>query len=149
MDFLKRLAKLRKEIDCLKLEAEAIEQDAILEAFKILESETSVNGKSVVFSDANAKIVLVLRNRYDDKIPTIIRLDEDIDREYEKLCRSNAQQIENNKAYIQELQEMISVATQKQETFLSSPYLEQLKKQRAIALKNTEHKVPNLTVYVK
>ncbi len=149
MKYLKRIAEIRKQIESLKLESEAIEQDAIFEAFEILKSEGSVNGKSVVFSDTNAKIVLVFRNRYDDKIPTIIRLDEDIDREYEKLCRSNAQQIENNKAYIQELQEMISVATQKQETFMVSVYLEQLKKQRAIALKNTEHKVPSLTVYVK
>lgn len=149
MDYLKRLAKLRKEIDCLKLEAEAIEQDAIIEAFEILKSETSVNGKSVVFSDANAKIVLVFRNRYDDKIPTITRLDEDIDREYKKLCQLNATAIANTKTYIQELQELIADAEAKQETFLSSPYLKQLKKQRAIALKNTEHKVPNLTVYVK
>ena len=149
MKYLKRLAEIRKQIESLKLEIEAIEPDAILEAFDILESETSVNGKSLVFSDTNAKIVLVLRNRYDDKNTSVVRLDEDIAREYEKLCRSNATVIENNKAYIQELQEMIAVAEAKQETFLASVYLEQLRKQRAIALKNTEHKVPNLTVYMK
>jgi len=149
MNYLKRLAELRKKIDCLKLEASAIEPDAILEAFEILESETSVNGKSVVFSDTNAKIVLVFRSHYDDEIPTIKRLDEDIDREYEKLCQSNAFVIENNRAYIQELQEMIDVAKTKQKTFLVSPYLEQLRKQRAIALQKTEHKVPSLAIYVK
>jgi uncharacterized protein YaaN involved in tellurite resistance len=83
-------------------------------------------------------------------------LDEDIDREYEKLCRSlrdgtssNATAIENNKAYIQELQEMIEAAEAKQKALLTNPYLETLRKQRAIALKNTEHKVPSLAVYVK
>ena len=149
MTYLKRLAEIRKQIESLKSEAEAIEHDAILEAFDILESETSVNGKSVVFSDTNAKIVLVLRNRYDDKNTSVVRLDEDINREYEKLCRSNAAAIENNKAYIQELQEMIADAVAKQETFLSSMYLETLRKRRAIALKKTEHQVPSLAVYLK
>ncbi len=149
MKYLKRLAEIRKQIESLKLEADAIEPDAILEAFEIVESETSINGKSLVHSDSNAKIVLVLRNRYDDKNTSVIRLDEDINREYEKLCRSHSTEIENNKAYIQELQEMIAVAETKQETFLASVYLEKLRKQRAIALKNTLHKVPSLSIYLK
>ena len=103
MIYLKRLAEIRKQIESLKAEAEAIEPDAILEAFEILESNQSPNGKSLVHTDKNAKIVLVLRNRYDDKNRFVVRLDEDINREYEKLCRSNATAIENNKAYIQEL----------------------------------------------
>ena len=70
-------------------------------------------------------------------------------REYEKLCRSNATAIENNQAYIQELQEMIAAAETKQEAFLVSVYLETLRKQRSIALKKTEHKVPSLAVYLK
>ncbi|MCC3459813.1 MAG: hypothetical protein EAZ73_09200 [Oscillatoriales cyanobacterium] len=149
MKHLQRLAEIRCAIESLKAEAESIEADAILEAFDIVESETSVNGKSLVFSDTNAKIVLVLRNRYDDKNTSVVRLDEDINREYDKLCRSNATAIENNKAYIQELTEMIEAAEAKQETLLVSPYLETLRKQRAIALKKTEHKVPSLAVYVK
>ncbi len=149
MKYLPRIAEIRKQIESLKLEAEAIEPDAILEAFEILESNQSPNGKSLVHTDSNAKIVLVLRNRYDDKNISVVRLDEDIDREYEKLCRSNTTAIENNQAYIQELQEMIAVATQKQETLLVSVYLESLRKQRAIAIKNTEHKVPSLAVYLK
>ena len=103
MTYLKKLAEIRKQIESLKAEAEAIEPDAILEAFEILESNQSPNGKSLVHTDKNAKIVLVLRNRYDDKNRFVVRLDEDINREYEKLCRSNATAIENNKAYIQEL----------------------------------------------
>ncbi len=149
MTYLKRLAEIRKQIESLKAEVEAIEPDAILEAFNILESNQSPNGKSLVFSDTNAKIVLVLRNRYDDKNTSVVRLDEDIDREYDKLCRSNATAIEKNQAYIQELQEMIEVAEQKHQTFLVSVYLETLRKQRAIALKKTEHKVPSLAVYLK
>jgi phosphate uptake regulator len=149
MIYLKRLAEIRKQIESLKAEVESIEPDAILEAFEILESNQSPNGKSLVHSDKNAKIVLVLRNRYDDKNISVVRLDEDIDREYEKLCRSNATAIENNQAYIQELQEMIAVAETKQEMFLSSVYLETLRKQRLIALKKTEHKVPSLAVYLK
>ncbi|MDQ2096747.1 MAG: hypothetical protein QQW96_03770 [Tychonema bourrellyi B0820] len=149
MKYLARIAEIRKQIESLKLEAEAIEQDAILEAFDILESNQSPNGKSLVYNDYNAKIVLILRNRYDDKNISIVRLDEDIDREYQKLCQLNAIAIANNKAYIQELQEMIAVADEKHQTFLASPYLKQLRKQRAIALKQTEHKIPGLTVYVK
>ena len=149
MIYLKRLAEIRKQIESLKAEVESIEPDAILEAFEILESNQSPNGKSLVHSDKNAKIVLVLRNRYDDKNISVVRLDEDIDREYEKLCRSNATAIENNQAYIQELQEMIAVAETKQEMFLSSVYLETLRKQRLIALKKTEHKVLSLAVYLK
>lgn len=149
MTYLKKLAEIRKQIESLKAEAEAIEPDAILEAFEILESNQSPNGKSLVHTDKNAKIVLVLRNRYDDKNRFVVRLDEDINREYEKLCRSNATAIENNKAYIQELQEMIAVAETKQEVFLVSVYLETLRKQRLIALKKTEHKVPSLAVYLK
>ncbi|MEG4803555.1 hypothetical protein QUB63_22600 [Microcoleus sp. ARI1-B5] len=45
--------------------------------------------------------MLVLRNRYDDKSTSVVRLDEDIDREYQKLCRDHSSDIENNKAYIQ------------------------------------------------
>lgn len=149
MTYLKRLAEIRKQIESLKAEAESIEPDAILEAFEILESNEAINGKSLVHSDKNAKIVLVLRTRYDDKNTSVMRLDEDINREYEKLCRANATVIENNKAYILELQEMIAIAEAKQETFLSSPYLEALRKQRANALKKTEHKVPSLAVYLK
>jgi hypothetical protein len=149
MSYLQKLAEIRKQIDVLKAHAESIEPDAIIEAFEILESQTSVNGKSLVHSDTNAKIVLVLRNRYDDTNTSVVRLDEDIDREYEKLCRSNATAIENNQAYIQELQEMIAVAEAKHQTFLVSVYLETLRKQRSIALKKTEHKVPSLAVYLK
>ncbi|PSB49752.1 hypothetical protein C7B67_16380 [filamentous cyanobacterium Phorm 6] len=149
MKHLKRIAEIRKQIESLKFEAEAIEPDAILEAFDILEANQSPNGKSLVFSDTNAKIVLVLRNRYDDKNTSVVRLNEDIDREYEKLCRSNATAIENNKAYIQEIQEMIEAAEAKHQTFLVSVYLETLRKQRSIALKKTEHKVPSLAVYLK
>lgn len=149
MKYLKRIAEIRKQIDSLKLEADAIEADAVLEAFEILESNQSPNGKSLVHNDSNAKIILVFRNRYDDKNILVVKLNEDIDREYEKLCRSHSTEIENNKVYIQELQEMISVAEAKQGTFLVSVYLEQLRKQQAIALKNTEHKVPSLSVYIK
>ena len=149
MIYLKRLAEIRKQIESLKAEVESIEPDAILEAFEILESNQSPNGKSLVHSDKNTKIVLVLRNRYDDKNISVVRLDEDIDREYEKLCRSNATAIENNQAYIQELQEMIAAAETKQEAFLVSVYLETLRKQRSIALKKTKHKVPSLAVYLK
>ncbi|MEG4803554.1 hypothetical protein QUB63_22595 [Microcoleus sp. ARI1-B5] len=44
---------------------------------------------------------------------------------------------------------MIAEAEAKQKALLSSPYLETLRKQRAIALKQTEHKVPSLAVYLK
>ena len=149
MTYLKRLAEIRKQIEALKAEVEAIEPDAILEAFEILESKLSPNGKSLVHNDKNAKITLVLRTRYDDKNSSVVRLDEDIDREYEKLCRFNQTQIENNTAYIAELQQMIDEAEQKQKALLSSTYLEQLRKQRAIALNKTEHKIASLSVYLK
>ena len=149
MTYLKRLAEIRKQIESLKTEVQAIEPDAILEAFEILESKLSPNGKSLVHNDKNAKITLVLRTRYDDKNTSVVRLDEDIDREYEKLCRFNQTQIENNPAYIAELQQMIDEAEQKQKALLSSTYLEQLRKQRAIALNKTEHKIASLSVYLK
>ena len=149
MTYLKRLAEIRKQIESLKTEVQAIEPDAILEAFEILESKLSPNGKSLVHNDKNAKITLVLRTRYDDKNSSVVRLDEDIDREYEKLCRFNQTQIENNTAYIAELQQMIDEAEQKQKALLSSTYLEQLRKQRAIALNKTEHKIASLSVYLK
>ena len=134
MTYLKRLAEIRKQIESLKTEVQAIEPDAILEAFEILESKLSPNGKSLVHNDKNSSVV---------------RLDEDIDREYEKLCRFNQTQIENNTAYIAELQQMIDEAEQKQKALLSSTYLEQLRKQRAIALNKTEHKIASLSVYLK
>ncbi|MEG3899015.1 MULTISPECIES: hypothetical protein [unclassified Microcoleus] len=149
MTYLKRLAEIRKQIEFLKTEVQAIEPDAIIEAFEILESKLSPNGKSLVHNDKNAKITLVLRTRYDDKNTSVVRLDEDIDREYEKLCRSNKTALKNNKAYIEELQEMIEAAEKKQKALLTSAYLERLWKQRAIALNNTEHKVPSLSVYLK
>ena len=149
MKYLKRLAEIRQQIEKLKGEIESIEPDAIIEAFEILESKLSPNGKSLVHNDKNAKITLVLRTRYDDKNTSVVRLDEDIDREYEKLCRSNETALNNNKAYIEELQEMIEAAEQKQKALLTSAYLERLRKQRAIALNNTEHKVPSLSVYLK
>lgn len=149
MKYLKRIAEIRKQIEMLKAECEAIEPDAILEAFDILEANASPNGKSSVYSDSNAKIVLVLRNRYDNDNILVVKLNEDIDREYTKLCHANSVAMANNKAYIEELQEMISVAQEKHKALLVSVYLKQLRKERAIALKNTEHKVPSLSVYVK
>lgn len=149
MNSLQRLAEIRKQIESLKAEAEAIEPDAIISAFEIAKSELSPNGKNVVFSDANAKIVLVIRNRYDDKNVSVMRLDEDIDREYEKLCKSAIKETESLRSYITELSQLIEEAELKCQELVTSPYLERLRKQRAIALKATEHKVPNLAVYVK
>jgi hypothetical protein len=146
MEPLKRLAKIRNQIERLKVESEAIEPDAILEAFEIIESNKS--RKNVVYNDDNAKIVIQLRTRYDDQNVSVVRLDEDISREYDKLCRSNAIPIENSQAYINDLKEMLAEAETKHEAILSSPYLETLEKQRAIALNKTEHKVPGLAVYV-
>lgn len=147
--FLKRLAKLRKEIDSLKLEAEAIEPEAIFEALKFLESEQAINGKNLVFSDENAKIILVQRTRFDDKITRIVKLDEDINREYKKLCDLNSSELESNELYIKKLQEIIAQFQEKQKILLTSSHLESLKRQRAIALKETEHKIAGLSVYVK
>ncbi|MEG4210420.1 hypothetical protein [Microcoleus sp. S13_B4] len=146
MEHLKRLAEIRNQIERLKVEAEAIEPDAILEGFEIMESEKS--RKNVVFNDDNAKIVIQLRTRYDDKNLTVIRLDEDINREYDKLCRSNATAIANSESYLNDIKEMLTEAETKHEALLTSPYLETLRKQRAIEIKKTEHKVPGLAVYV-
>ncbi|MEG4838356.1 MULTISPECIES: hypothetical protein [unclassified Microcoleus] len=143
---LKRIAEIRNQIERLKVESDAIEPDAIIEAFEIMESENS--RKNVVYNDNNAKIVVQLRTRYDDKNLSVTRLDEDINREYEKLCRSNATAIKTSQAYINDLQEMLTEAEAKHEAFLTSVYLETLRKQRAIAIKKTEHKVPGLAVYV-
>ncbi|MEG3908675.1 MULTISPECIES: hypothetical protein [unclassified Microcoleus] len=146
MKHLQRIAEIRNQIERLKVEADAIEPDAILEAFEIIESKKS--RKNVVYNDENAKIIIQLRTRYDDKNLTVTRLDEDINREYEKLCRSNATAIETSQAYINDLQEMLTEAETKHEALLASVYLETLRKQRAVALNKTEHKVPSLAVYV-
>jgi len=146
MEHLQRLAEIRNKIESLKSEAEAIEPDAIIEAFEVLESKKS--RKNIVYNDDNAKIVIQLRNRYDDKNLSVVRLDEDINREYDKVCRSNATAIENSESYINDIKEMLADAETKHEALLTSPYLETLRKQRAIAIKKTEHKVPGLAVYV-
>ena len=146
MKHLKRLAELRNQIERLKAEADAIEPDAILEGFDIIESNHS--RKNVVYNDDNAKIVIQLRTRYDDKNLSVLRLDEDIAREYEKVCRSNATAIANSESYLNDIKEMLTEAETKHEALLTSPYLETLRKQRAIAIKKTEHKVPGLAVYV-
>ncbi|MEG5033370.1 hypothetical protein [Microcoleus sp. AT3-D2] len=146
MKHLKRLAELRNQIERLKAEADAIEPDAILEGFDIIESNNS--RKNVVYNDDNAKIVIQLRTRYDDKNLSVVRLDEDMVREYEKVCRSNATAIANSESYLNDIKEMLTEAETKHEALLTSPYLETLRKQRAIAINKTEHKVPGLAVYV-
>ncbi|MEG4496688.1 hypothetical protein QUB05_04760 [Microcoleus sp. F10-C6] len=145
--YLKRIAEIRNQIAILQAEAEAIEPDALIEGFDVLEQKQSK--KQIVHNDENAKIIIQFRSQYDDKITTIVRLDEDIAREYDNLCRSNATAIEHCKALIAELQGKLEEAETKLETFLSSPHLENLKRQRAIELKNTENKVAKLAVYVK
>ncbi|MEG4455943.1 hypothetical protein [Microcoleus sp. N9_A1] len=146
MKHLKRLAEIRNQIERLKVEADAIEPDAILEGFDIIESNNS--RKNVVYNDDNAKIVIQLRTRYDDKNLSVVRLDEDISREYEKVCRSNPTEIDRSQSYIDDLQQLLTEAETKHEALLTSPYLEMLRKQRAIAIKKTEHKVPGLAVHV-
>ena len=146
MEHLKRLAEIRNQIERLKAEADAIEPDAILEGFEIIESNNS--RKNVVYNDDNAKIVIQLRTRYDDKNLSVVRLDEDIAREYEKVCRSKATEIDRSQSYINDINEMLAEAETKHEALLTSPYLETLRKQRASAIKKTEHKVPGLAVYV-
>ncbi|MEG5175576.1 hypothetical protein [Microcoleus sp. B3-D7] len=147
MEHLKRLAEIRNQIENLKAEAEAIEPDAVLEAFEILESQKSK--KNIVYNDKNAKIVIQFRTRYDDKNLGITRLDEDISREYESLCRSNATEIQRSQSYIDDLKQLVAEAEAKHQSFLTSPYLQQLEKQRSIELKRTEHKVPILAIYVQ
>ncbi|MEG4960270.1 MULTISPECIES: hypothetical protein [unclassified Microcoleus] len=144
--YLQRIAEIRSKIEALKAEAEAIEPDAILEGFNVLQSQQS--RKQIVYKDANAKIVIQFRNQYDDQILPIQRLDEDIAREYENLCRYNAESIESSKALIAELQTQLEEAEAKLETFLTSEHLKNLQKQRSIELKNTEFQVPKLAVYV-
>ncbi|NQE38150.1 hypothetical protein [Microcoleus asticus] len=144
--YLQRIAEIRSKIEALKAEAEAIEPDAIVEGFDVLQSQQS--RKQIVYNDANAKIVIQFRNQYDDQILPIQRLDEDIAREYENLCRSNAESIESSKAFIAELQTQLEEAEAKLETFLTSEHLKNLQKQRAIELKKTEFQVPKLAVYV-
>ncbi|MEG5043579.1 hypothetical protein [Microcoleus sp. B4-C1] len=143
---LKRIAEIRNQIEALKAEAEAIEPDAILEGFDVLQSQQSQ--KQIIYNDANAKIVIQFRNQYDDKILPIQRLDEDIAREYEKVCLSNAESIQSSKSLIHQLQTQLEEAEAKLETFLTSPHLENLKKQRSIALNQTKFQVPKLAVYV-
>ncbi len=99
---LKRIAEIRNQIEALKAEAEALEPEAILERFEILESQKF--HKQIVDKDHNAKILIQFRNMYDDKILSISRLDQDIAREYDNLCLSNATAIKISKAIINELQ---------------------------------------------
>jgi hypothetical protein len=143
---LKRIAEIRNLMEALKAEAEAIEPDAIIEAFEVIAAQKAK--KQIVYNDPNAKIVIQFRNQYDEKILSITRLDEDIAREYNNLCQSNAESIEACQALINELQQKVAEAETKLETFLTSQHLENLRKQRATELKNTEHKVPKLAVYV-
>jgi hypothetical protein len=133
-------------MEALKAEAEAIEPDAVIEAFEVIAAQKAK--KQIVYNDPNAKIVIQFRNQYDEKILSITRLDEDIAREYNNLCQSNAESIEACQALINELQQKVAEAETKLETFLTSQHLENLRKQRATELKNTEHKVPKLAVYV-
>ena len=147
MKYLQRLAQIRKQIDLLKLEADAIEPDAIVEAFGVLASEKA--NKNIVFADANAKIVVQFRTKVDTKHLTVQRLSEDIDRETEKLIRSNTHEIAGISDYIAELSQLIQEAEAKQKELCCSPYLQNLQKQKAIALRATEHKVAGLAVYVK
>jgi len=147
MEHLKRIAEIRNKIESLKAEAEAIEPDAIIEAFEVLESQKSK--KQIVYQDSNAKIVIQFRTRYDNENLSVTRLDEDINREYEKLCRSNATEIERSQSYVDDLKKLLEEAEAKHQSFLTSVYLENLQKQRAIALNKTEHKVPLLAVYVQ
>jgi hypothetical protein len=143
---LKRIAEIRNQIEALKAEAEAIEPDAILEGFDVLQCQQG--RKQIVYNDANAKIVIQFRNQYDDQILSIQRLDEDIAREYKNLGQSNAESIESSKALISQLQTKLEETEAKLETFLTSVHLENLQKQRAIELKKTENQVPKLAVYV-
>jgi hypothetical protein len=143
---LKRIAEIRHLMEALKAEAEAIEPDAVIEAFEVIAAQKAK--KQIVYNDPNAKIVIQFRNQYDEKILSITRLDEDIAREYDNLCQSNAESIESCKAIISQLQEKLTEAETNLETFLTSQHLENLRKQRATELKNTEHKVPKLAVYV-
>ncbi|WP_293134756.1 hypothetical protein [Microcoleus sp. bin38.metabat.b11b12b14.051] len=147
MKHLQRLAEIRKQIDLLKLEAEAIEPDAIVEAFEVLASEKA--NKNIVFADLNAKIVIQFRTKVDTKHLTVKRLSEDIDRETEKLIRSNSREIAGIADYIAELSQLIQEAEAKQKELSCSPYLQNLQKQKQIAIRATEHKVASLAVYVK
>ena len=147
MKHLQRLAEIRKQIDLLKTEADAIEPDAMVEAFEVLGSDKA--NKNIVFADSNAKIVVQFRTKVDTKHSTVQRLSEDIDRETEKLIRSNSHEIAGISDYITELSQLIEEAKAKQKELSCSSYLQNLQKQKAIALKATEHKIAGLAVYVK
>ena len=147
MKHLQRLAEIRKQIDLLKIEADTIEPDAIVEAFGVLASDKA--NKNIVFADSNAKIVVQFRTKVDTKHSTVQRLDEDISRETEKLIRSNSHEIAGIADYIAELSQLIQEAEAKQKELCCSIYLQNLQKQKQIAIRATEHKVAGLAVYVK
>jgi len=53
---LKRIAEIRHLMEALKAEAEAIEPDAVIEAFEVIAAQKAK--KQIVYNDPNAKIVI-------------------------------------------------------------------------------------------
>lgn len=142
------LAEIRAAIQKLQDKAKGIEPDAIIEALETMSQPDRVKKNNVVFSDDNAKIVLQFRKQYENSTE-VDRITEDIQREYQRLSQESLDERQKLQQYIDELNSLVAEATQKQENLLTSPYLENLKRQLAIARSKTENKVAILAVHVK
>ncbi|MDB9513905.1 hypothetical protein PN499_22145 [Kamptonema animale CS-326] len=146
---LGRIAHLKQQIAKMEANIEALMPDAIAEAFQVLQSGSSPNGKKVVYEGKEAKIVLVLKKRTDLKDRVVMRLDEDIKAEVMRLSKLNQADLKAINDKVSRLKSQIESLEKERDIKLTSSYLLRLKKHYKIAYEQAAYLVPSLSTFLK
>lgn len=148
---LEKLIQLRKQINQMEGLIKELMPDAINEALDILNSDSSLNGKNIVYANKQlGKINIQFRKQYPspkDNV-TLERLDADITGEEAKLFKTHQSELSKLDEKLEQLNEEIEVIEKQQEELLTNPRLIKLKARFKTERENGMELIPSLSVYL-
>ena len=148
---LEQLISLRHKINELEHLVKELMPDAINEALDIMNSNSSLNGKNIVYANKQlGKINIQFPKQYPspkDNI-TLERLDADINAEQAKLSKTHKSELSKLEEKLEELNEEIEVIEKQQEELLTNKRLIKLKARFKTERENGMELIPSLSVYL-
>ncbi len=148
---LEQLISLRQKINELEMLVKELMPLAIDEALDILNSDSSLNGKNIVYANKQlGKINIQFRKQYPspkDNI-TLERLNEDINAEQKSLTVKHKSELSELDKKLEQLNEEIELIEKQQEELLTNQRLIKLKVRFKTERENGMELIPSLSVYL-
>lgn len=150
METLQKLIQLRNQLAKLQIEIQEIMPFAIAEALDIYAQTKAENGNKIIFKHQLGKIGLVFKTRYltTKEDATLARIDETILNIQGTLAQKYSGDIEGINTEIEQLQNQITLLTEKQDQLLTNKQIIKLKHQFTIRREASAYLDPNLNVFL-